>query len=107
LRPCVEHLDIKTWTTKTLIGHYHVDHGGAYITARTTKKGLHESHLESHRLRTEHEQILKERAGVIDYLRSTFGCRLDDDGFACADDAWVADHVHNHETGNTLGGMLL
>ena len=104
---CVDHLDPKEWTKKTLLGHLFADDNGYYYTSDTTKQDMVNGHNRRHATEYQGRVTLAARAGVIAHLRDTYGCRMDDDGFAFATDAWVADHVRNHETGNDLGGRLL
>lgn len=105
--PCIEHLDAKTWTKQTILGHLFAEDRGYYYTSGTTKAAMIRGHQDVHRLASERRARLLALGDTIAYLRTTFGCRLDDSGFACSDDEWMADHIRNHETGNDLGGRLL
>lgn len=104
---CIEHLDAKNWTKDTILSHLFADDRGYYFTARTTKRDMVNDHHRRHVAAHEGRVNLAARAGIIDYLRSAFGCRVTDDNFSHADDEWIADHIRRHETGDDLGGRLL
>jgi hypothetical protein len=105
--PCIEHLDARNWTKQTILSHLFAEDRGFYYTSGTTKAAMIRGHQDVHRLASERRARLLALGDTIAYLRTVFGCRLDDSGFACSDDKWIADHIKNHETGNTLGGLLL
>jgi hypothetical protein len=103
------HLDARGWTKDTIIRHLAEAHGGTYITARTTKRGEVEHHKSCHEMEAERAATFVRRwiMGTIIGLREGFGCRLDDGGFATADDEWMREHIGYHEDGNDLGGRLI
>lgn len=104
-----QHLDPKNWTKDSLLDHLFDHDDRYYFTTRSTKKDFEHSHRRIHEREIERAATLARRQadGTIASLRGAFGCRVSDDTFASADDAWMADHIRRHETGDDLGGRLL